>query len=222
MTAAAPSCAPSGTPSGAFADALRRHRLVAILRGVERASLAARVAALHEAGVRLIEVALSDAAALPTLEALVRVAPADMRVGAGTVTTRALAEAAEAAGATFLVTPHVALPVITFARERGLGLLAGALTPSEIAAAREAGADVIKLFPAATVGPAHVKALLGPYPDLELVAVGGIGSGNLPAYLSAGAIGAGVGGALAGGDPADGFASAAREARALIAQLGLP
>ena len=207
------------THTAAFATALRRHRLVAILRGVERSSLEARVAALHGAGVRLIEVALSDPDALPTLEALVRVAPADMLVGAGTVTTRALAAAAEAAGATFLVTPHVALPTIAYARERGLGLLAGALTPTDIAAAREAGADFIKLFPASTLGPAYVKALLGPYPDLELVVVGGIGSENLPAYLRAGAIGAGVGGALAGGDPADGFASAAQEARTLLAQL---
>jgi 2-dehydro-3-deoxyphosphogluconate aldolase / (4S)-4-hydroxy-2-oxoglutarate aldolase len=199
-----------------FDAALRRHRLVAILRGVERATLGARVAALHGAGVRLIEVALSDDEALGSLEALVGVAPADMRVGAGTVTTRALAAAAHAAGATFLVTPHVALPTIAYALEHDLGLLSGALTPSDIALAREAGARIIKLFPAATVGAAYVKALLGPYPDLELVVVGGIGSANLEPYLRAGALGVGAAGALAAGTAADAFAEAADEARRLL------
>lgn len=204
----------------AFSAEVRRHRLVAILRGAARASLDARVDALYGAGVRLIEVALSEADALATLETLVRIAPADLRVGAGTVTTRALAEAAQTAGATFLVTPHVAAPVLAYAREHDLGVLAGALTPTDIATAREAGATFIKLFPAAPLGPAYVKALLGPYPDLEILVVGGIGSANLPAYLAAGALGAGVGGALASGDASDAFASAAAEARALVSLLG--
>lgn len=208
--------------SAAFDAAVRRHRLVAILRGVERETLEARVAALHGAGVRLIEVALSEPTALAALEDLVRIAPADMLVGAGTVTTRELAEAAHRAGATFLVTPHVALPTIAYAREHDLGVLAGALTPSEIASAREAGARFIKLFPASAVGPDYVKALLGPYPDLELLAVGGVGSANLAPYLRAGAIGAGVGGALASGSPDDGFAAAAAEARALVNLLDQP
>jgi 2-dehydro-3-deoxyphosphogluconate aldolase / (4S)-4-hydroxy-2-oxoglutarate aldolase len=203
----------------AFAQEVRRHRLVAILRGVSRTSLEARVAALFGAGVRLIEVALSDDDALATLEALIRIAPEGLRVGAGTVTTHALAESAASAGATFLVTPHVARPVLSYAREHGLGILAGALSPTDIADAREAGAVFIKLFPAAPLGPAYVKALLGPYPDLEILVVGGIGSANLAAYLQAGALGAGVGGALAAGDAADGFASAATEARALVTML---
>lgn len=208
--------------SAAFDAAVRRHRLVAILRGVERESLEARVAALHGAGVRLIEVALSEPTALAALEDLVRLAPADTLVGAGTVTTRELAAAAHHAGATFLVTPHVALPTIAYAREHDLGVLAGALTPTEIASAREAGARFIKLFPASVVGPDYVKALLGPYPDLELLAVGGVGSANLAPYLRAGAIGAGVGGALASGSPEDGFAAAAAEARALLRVLDRP
>lgn len=205
--------------AAAFAAAVRHHRLVAILRGVEAATLAARVAALHEAGVRLVEVALSEPTALRTLEALVRVAPDDLMVGAGTVTTKATAEAARAAGARYLVTPHVAPDVFAYAARHDLGLLAGALTPTEIATAREAGAAFVKLFPASTVGPGYVKALLGPYPDLEVLVVGGVGSANLAPYLDAGALGAGVGGALAAGDAGDGFAAAAAEAQALVALL---
>ncbi len=207
------------TGAAAFAAAVRQHRLVAILRGVEAATLAARVAALHEAGVRLIEVALSEPTALRTLEALVRVAPDDLIVGAGTVTTKATAEAARAAGARYLVTPHVAPSVFAYAAHHDLGLLAGALTPTEIATAREAGATFVKLFPASTMGSGYVRALLGPYPDLEALVVGGVGSANLASYLDAGALGAGVGGALAAGDASDGFAVAAAEARALVALL---
>jgi 2-dehydro-3-deoxyphosphogluconate aldolase/(4S)-4-hydroxy-2-oxoglutarate aldolase len=206
--------------SAAFDAAVRRHRLVAILRAVARDTLTARVNALHDAGVRLIELALSEPTALATLDELVRIAPSDMLVGAGTVTTRALAESAHAAGATFLVTPHVALPTIAYAREHDLGLLAGALTPTEIARARDAGARFIKLFPATACGADYVKALLGPYPDLELLVVGGVGSSNLAPYLRAGAIGAGVGGARASGSPEDGFAAATGEARALVGVLG--
>ena len=208
--------------SAAFDGAMRRHRLVAILRGVERETLEARVAALYGAGVRLIEVALSEPTALATLEELVRIAPVDMLVGAGTVTTSQLAKAAHEVGATFLVTPHVALPTIAYAVEHDLGVLAGALTPTEIASARDAGARFIKLFPASAVGPDYVKALLGPYPELEMLAVGGVGSANLAPYLRAGVIGAGVGGALASGSPDDGFAAAAAEARALVNLLDQP
>jgi 2-dehydro-3-deoxyphosphogluconate aldolase/(4S)-4-hydroxy-2-oxoglutarate aldolase len=210
---------PGATGAAAFATAVRRHRLVAILRGVEPATLPARVAALHGAGVRLIEFALSEPSALGTLEALVRLAPDDLLVGAGTVTTTATAEAARAAGARYLVTPHVAPEVFAYAARHDLGLLAGALTPTEIATARAVGATFIKLFPASTLGPGYVKALLGPYPDLEVLVVGGVGSANLAPYLEAGALGAVVGGALAAGDAADGFAAAAAEARALVALL---
>jgi 2-dehydro-3-deoxyphosphogluconate aldolase / (4S)-4-hydroxy-2-oxoglutarate aldolase len=200
-----------------FDAAVSRHRLVAILRGVAAETLPGRVAALHGAGVRLIEVALSEATALPVLAELVRLAPPDMLVGAGTVTTRALAEDAHGAGATFLVTPHVARPTIEYAVEHDLGIIAGALTPTDIAAAREAGARFVKLFPASTVGPEYVKALLGPYPDLEILVVGGVSSHNLESYLRAGAIGVGVAGALAAGaDAAGGYGAAAAEAARLL------
>jgi 2-dehydro-3-deoxyphosphogluconate aldolase/(4S)-4-hydroxy-2-oxoglutarate aldolase len=200
-----------------FGDALRRHGIVAILRGVAGGTLAARVDALYAAGIRLIEISLSDPSALPLVADLRRGAPPDMLVGAGTVTSAELAAAAHRAGAGFLVTPHVARPVITYALGHDLGLLTGALTPTEIAVARDAGSRYIKLFPAAALGPGYVGSLLGPYPGLELVVVGGIGSHNLDAYLEAGAIGAGVAGSLASATDTDDFRKAADEARRLVA-----
>lgn len=204
-----------------FDEALRRHRLVAILRGVDPSTAAMRTDTLYDAGVRLIEVAQSEPSALAALEAVVQIAPDDLMVGAGTVTTKVIADDAHGAGARFLVTPHLAPAVIAHAQHHEMGLLVGAWTPTEISLAREAGATFIKLFPASTMGPGYVKALMGPYPDLDIVVVGGIGSGNLAPYLEAGALGAGVGGALSTGNAFDRYADAAAEARSLVDLLSV-
>ena len=203
-----------------FAGAMRRHRLVAILRGVADDELPGLADALVESGVRLIEVSLSDPAALGQVGALRRRAPPDVLVGAGTVTSAEAAAAARDRGASFLVTPHLALDVVRFVRGADLGVLCGVMTPTEVAQARAAGATFLKLFPAGVLGPAYVRQLLGPYPDLELFAVGGISSANAAEFMSAGAAGVGVGGALSRpGGSADGFASARREAAALVAAV---
>ncbi len=204
----------------AFDEAVARQRLVAVLRGVPDDGLTGMITALLESGVRIIEVACSTANAFDQVERLVAFAKGKAFVGAGTILDRAMAERALAAGAEFLVTPHVVTDVIAFAVERDIGVLCGALTPTEIQTARAAGARFIKLFPASDVSPDYVKALLGPYPDLELLVVGGVGSHNLAPYLAAGAIGAGVGGSLTrldAGDPT--FAAVRREAEALVALL---
>jgi 2-dehydro-3-deoxyphosphogluconate aldolase/(4S)-4-hydroxy-2-oxoglutarate aldolase len=199
-----------------FAVGLRQHRLVAILRGTPIDQLEDLVVALAEGGVRLIEIALSEPSAVEKLDVLSRAAPPGVLFGAGTVVSTELASAALAAGVDFLVTPHVVHDVIRFAKQNDLGLLCGALTPGEITDARSHGARFIKLFPASVMGPAYVKALLGPYPDLELFVVGGINSSNLSEYLAAGALGAGVGGALAASGRSDpGFVNAKREAALL-------
>lgn len=203
-----------------FAAALRRYRLVAILRGSDPTTLAARVAALHAAGVRLIEVAFSDAGASEALAELVRVAPTGMLVGAGTVTSEAIAERAKALGATFLVTPNVRPPVARYAQAHNLGLLMGALTPTEIGEALDLGTEFIKLFPASAVGPGYIRALRGPFPNLNVVAVGGVNAENTAAYLAAGALAVGIGGALAAAPhPIDGFAALEREAERCLAAL---
>lgn len=193
-----------------FGSSLLEHRLVAILRSVPDDRLEPVADALAESGVRLVEIALSDASALGQIESLRSFLPADVQVGAGTVTSVELAEAAVASGATFLVTPHVADDVVRFAVRRSLGLLCGVMTPTEAMRARELGARFLKLFPAVSLGPEYVRQLLGPFPDLELFPTGGISSGNLSAFLEAGAVGAGVGGALSKGTPEEIRAEASR------------
>ncbi len=179
-------------------DHLRAHPIMAILRGVPAPQVLPLAQALLAGGVRSLEVAFTDADAAPKIAELVDAFARDGSafVGAGTVTTAERAEAALAAGAAFLVTPHVASAVNAVARERGVPVVCGAATPTEIAQAREQGAAFIKLFPAGPLGPGYLRALLGPYPDLEVFAVGGVGRDNARAFLEAGAIGLGVGGAL--------------------------
>ncbi len=206
---------------------LRAYPVLAILRGVPAEHVVALGRALLLGGVRSLEVAFTDADASDKITALVAAlgdASGDASggaprvvVGAGTVTTPERAAAAQAAGATFVVTPHVAPRVNAFAREHALPVLCGATTPSEIAQAREQGAAFVKLFPAGPLGPAYLRALLGPYPDLEVFAVGGIGASNAAAFLEAGAIGLGVGGALTSRDwTAPDFDTVAALARQLV------
>ena len=204
---------------------LRAHPVLAIMRGVPADHVTALGRALLAGGVRSLEVAFTDEDARDKIAALVAefaddAGSADVVVGAGTVTTPERAEAARAAGAAFLVTPHVAPGVNAFAREHALPVLCGAATPSEIAQAREQGAAFIKLFPAGPLGPAYLRALLGPYPDLEVFAVGGIGAANAAAFLEAGALGLGVGGALTSRDWTDpDFAAVTALARELVGVL---
>lgn len=187
-----------------FARTVVDHGIVAILRGVVAEEIPARVRGLQQAGVRMVEVALSDPEAVSLVRVLRREAASDTWVGAGTVTTVALAEAAVREGAGFLVTPHVVPEVIAFGRERGVGVLSGAFTPTEIASVYAAGGELVKLFPASAVGPSYLRMLLAPYPQAKIVAVGGIDRSNADAYLAAGAVGLGVGGSIAALPPAGG------------------
>ncbi|CAM3935181.1 bifunctional 4-hydroxy-2-oxoglutarate aldolase/2-dehydro-3-deoxy-phosphogluconate aldolase [Deinococcus frigens] len=199
---------------------LRRHRLLAILRGVPASHAPRLVEVLRDAGIELFEVALSDGHGLEALKA-VGVAHPDLNLGAGTVLTPLLAAQAQAAGASFLVTPHVVPDVARAAHERGLGLLMGALTPGEIAQALALGSAAVKVFPAGMLGPDYFRQLRGPYPDAPLLAVGGVDAGNLGAYLQAGALGAGVGGALTRANwNAPDWASLHSGAAALVAAAG--
>jgi 2-dehydro-3-deoxyphosphogluconate aldolase/(4S)-4-hydroxy-2-oxoglutarate aldolase len=120
-----------------------------------------------------------------------------MLAGAGTVTTPELVELAAQAGAQYIISPDTDPEVIRKTRELGLVSMPGALTPSEIMTAHRAGADFVKLFPSANLGPAYVKAIRAPISHVKLLAVGGIDEHNISQFLAVGMVGAGVGGNLA-------------------------
>ncbi len=173
-------------------------RLVAVIRAdrPEDALFAAR--AMARAGVRGIEITFT----VPDAAAIIRAAadelPPEVVVGAGTVLTREQADAALAAGARFLVSPVGDAWLVAMGHEAGAQVAIGGLTPTEIVAATRAGADYVKLFPGDSLGgPAYIRHLRGPLPDVSLMVTGGVTRENAAAYLAAGARSVGLGSDLA-------------------------
>ena len=183
---------------GYVAEAIRSHRLVAVLRRVEpRECLIALVDELVEDGVRVVEITMDSPSAAGDLAAVrERVAGRGVVVGAGTILGRGHLEDALTAGADFGVAPIVDLGLLDAAREAGLPFVPGAMTPTEVATAWAAGATFVKLFPASAVGPALVRELRSPLPDVEVIPTGGVDAANAAAFLEAGAAAVGIGSAL--------------------------
>ncbi|MEV6028254.1 bifunctional 4-hydroxy-2-oxoglutarate aldolase/2-dehydro-3-deoxy-phosphogluconate aldolase [Streptomyces sp. NPDC052036] len=183
--------------------ALAARRLVAIVRGSDADAALRTVLTLAEEGIDLIEVSLTGTDALTVIERARQALGPDRPLGAGTVVTADDARAAHRAGADFVVTPGLGKGVGA-ARELGMPVLAGVLTPTEIVTAHALGATALKIFPAAQAGgPAYLQALRAPFPDAPFVPVGGVDAAAARAYLAAGAIAVGVGSPLVG-DAADG------------------
>ena len=181
-----------------FVDALRAQRLVAIVRGADPAAATRTVLTLAGEGVGLVEVSMTTPAALDVISRARRELGTETSVGAGTVIAAQDADRAADAGADFVVTPAI-VPALGRAAERGLPLLAGALTPTEVvAAAAQAGVVAVKLFPASLGGPRYLRALLDPFPSAALVPVGGVDADAACDYLAAGAVAVGVGSPLIG------------------------
>ncbi|MBO0891253.1 MAG: bifunctional 4-hydroxy-2-oxoglutarate aldolase/2-dehydro-3-deoxy-phosphogluconate aldolase [Acidothermales bacterium] len=178
-------------------DALRGHRLVAIVRGRAPDAALRTVVTLVECGVRLVEVSLSTPDAVAVIARARGEVGTACVLGAGTVLEPGDVRPVADAGGAYVVTPaHTGAEAV--AHELGLPVLAGAFTPSEILAAHESGAAAVKLFPASLHGPAYLRALRDPLPHVPLVPVGGVDADAAHAYLEAGAVAVGVGSPLVG------------------------
>lgn len=177
-------------------DALRETGLLAIVRTADASRAEALCHTLVEGGVRMLEISLVVPGALDALRRVRDAVPLDVLVGAGTVVDRADADTALEHGADFLVAPGFSLAVAETAARAGVGYYPGALTPTEIVTAWEAGATAIKLFPAGALGPAYLRAIREPLPEIPLLAVGGVTADSVPGFLAAGAIGVGLGSVL--------------------------
>ena len=201
----------------AFLADLTQARVIAIVRAADAAAAEAAGAVLLEAGFRFVEVALTTPDALGVIERLRPQAPPGVRLGAGTVVTPADVADVVAAGGQFIVTPAVT-DSVEAAASRSLPSVVGALSPTEILSARARGADVVKLFPASVGGPRYVRAIRDPFPDIPLLAVGGVDLVAAKEYLRAGAVGVGVGGPLVGDAASgEGLEALRRRAQAFVA-----
>jgi 2-dehydro-3-deoxyphosphogluconate aldolase / (4S)-4-hydroxy-2-oxoglutarate aldolase len=174
---------------------LRAARVVPVVRMHEARHAATAVQLLRDAGLGIFEITMT----IPDAPALIRELASDpaLLVGAGTVPDRATAEACLAAGARFIVAPWIDPTLASPCRDANAVLMLGALTPTEVRAALNAGADAVKVFPASSVGgPAHIRALHSVLPNAAFCPTGGVEPGNVAAYLAAGAAFVGMGGAL--------------------------
>ncbi|GAB2604678.1 bifunctional 4-hydroxy-2-oxoglutarate aldolase/2-dehydro-3-deoxy-phosphogluconate aldolase [Streptomyces capparidis] len=180
-----------------FTSRLRRDGLAAIVRGRSADAALRTVVALVEEGVGLIEISLNTVDACDVIAKAVREVGEDAFIGAGTVVTRGDLLRARDAGAAWIVTPTTG-DAVTAAVQQRLPVLAGALTPTEAAAAMAAGATAVKLFPASLGGHAYLRALKDPFPTMPVVPVGGVDADLVPGYFAAGALAVGVGSPLVG------------------------
>lgn len=170
--------------------------IVAVVRAESGASLAEVVEALVQGGVTAAEVTFTVPDALEAIRGVKAALGDRVVLGAGTVLDPETARAALLAGAEFVVSPAVNLDVIRLCRRYDKAVFPGAFTPTEVITAWEAGADVVKVFPADVGGPAYLKALRGPLPQVRLMPTGGVDLNTALDFLKAGACCLGVGSSL--------------------------
>jgi 2-dehydro-3-deoxyphosphogluconate aldolase/(4S)-4-hydroxy-2-oxoglutarate aldolase len=185
---------PETLDAAAFRAALTEHRLVAVIRSQNPADAKGRADAAIAAGVGIVEVAWTTPEAASVVRHLGGKAPL---LGAGTIVRPDQAEEAVSAGAQFLIAPDYSAAVAEEARALGVLYIPGVMTPRDVAdAAIHGGHQILKLFPAGSLGPAHFRALRDPFPGLAWVPTGGVDWMNAAEWLEAGAAGVGLGTAL--------------------------
>src|SRR5258708_2136214 len=170
--------------------------IVAVVRSPDSDQLVETTRALVDGGVNVGEITMSGAHALEVLQQGRQGLGDRVLLGAGTVLDAETARAVLLAGAEFIVAPTLNLDVIRLCRRYDKLVMPGAFTPTEILAAWEAGADIVKVFPAEVVGPAFFKALRGPLPQIRLMPTGGVDLTTAAAFLQAGACCLGIGSQL--------------------------
>ncbi len=178
------------------------HKIIAIIRGIEEDRIIETIESLIDGGISLIEITLnqdSQEKCLKTIELITLVSKSfgdQLCLGAGTVITEEQVERVVDAGAEYIISPNTDIDVIKKTKALNKISIPGAYTPSEMVRAYNSGADFVKLFPAANLGPSYVRSVLSPLANIPLIAVGGVNITNASDFLEAGAVGLGVGGNL--------------------------
>ncbi len=183
-------------------DKVKEKKIVVIVRGVYGEDCLKLAKALYNGGIELMEVTFDQSSiekqkkTADTISLINEAMQGKVYLGAGTVTTPLMLDAAHKAGAGFIVSPDINPGIIKATVERGMVSMPGAMTPTEILTAYNSGADFVKVFPVSNLGPAYIKAVRGPLNHIPLLAVGGVNEKNIGEFMKAGACGAGVGGNL--------------------------
>ena len=175
---------------------IEAHGVVAVIRLKDAARLRAVVDALAEGGVRALEVTMTVPGAVDLIRQLAPTLSGEFLLGAGTVTDAATAAAVIDAGARFVVSPVFRPEVVRACLDRDVPAMPGCFSPTEILAAHDAGADIIKVFPATALGPQFIKDVRAPLPQVKLMPTGGVSLDNAGDWIRAGAAAVGVGSAL--------------------------
>ncbi|MQA82380.1 MAG: bifunctional 4-hydroxy-2-oxoglutarate aldolase/2-dehydro-3-deoxy-phosphogluconate aldolase [Streptosporangiales bacterium] len=200
---------------------LERHRAFAIIRTRDPELAVTCALTLVQAGVRVLEISLTTPDALEVIRTVTHEVGDDGGLGAGTVPDAAALHRAVEAGAAYAVTPALN-PAVREAVRVGVPVVAGALTPTEVATAVDLGADAIKIFPASLGGPRYIRALTDPFPEVAFAPVGGVSLDSGRDYLDAGAVAVGLGSPLladaAQGGDLDALAERAHKVLASVAR----
>ena len=181
---------------------IEKHKIICLCRKIYGEELLRLAHAMYDGGIRLMEVTFDQA----DPEAVKKTAQAiellrgefgeTMHFGAGTVLTQEQVRAAKAAGAEYIISPNTNVDIIHLTKELGMASIPGAMSPSEILCAHDAGADFVKLFPTVRLGLAYFKDILGPISHVKILGTGGLNEENLGDYLKLGMVGAGISGRL--------------------------
>jgi len=171
--------------------------IVPVVRASSPAEARMAAEAVCKGGIPIVEVTMTVPGALDVIRDLANSSASGILIGAGTVLNAEAARRCLDAGAQFLVSPGLNLPTVELARREGKLIMAGALTPSEVMAAWEAGADFVKIFPCGQVGGVkYIQALKGPFPQIPLVPTGGVNLTTAAQFIEAGVAALGIGGEL--------------------------
>ena len=180
-------------------EKIKQEKIVVIVRGVSEDKLLGLCQALYDGGVRLIEITfdakgiVTDEQTAARIALLCREFDGKICIGAGTVMNVKQAKLAAKAGAKYLISPNFNRSVIKFANKNGIVSMPGAMTPTEIVDAYDAGADFVKVFPADSLGLGYLKAVKAPLSHIPIIAVGGVNENNIADFIEAGLDGVGIG-----------------------------
>ena len=199
-------------------DQLLASRVIAIVRTHSEDEIVPLARAIVQGGIDVLEVALTSPGAIAAIGQIASEVKGAV-VGAGTVLDERQGQAAIDAGSQFLISPGFSPRILRVATKRGIPYIPGALTPTELITIFEHGLREIKIFPAGSLGPSYIRELLGPFPNLRAIPTGGVTTENARAFLEAGAVALGVGGALTGRVPQGSYDMVAKRTAEFRAHL---